>query len=286
MTDQGASIVEARDLWFRYEGGDWALHGVDLSIKPGEFLAILGQNGAGKTTLVKHFNAILMPAKGEVLVQGRHTKDIPFAEVASTVGYAYQNPDHQIFNMTVREELEFGLRHLGRPEEEIKDRVEKVIETVGLTGLEEEYPFALSRGQRQKLAVGSIQAMDPPVMIIDEPTTGLDWRGGIAMMELIRELHEQDHTIVMITHDMRIVAQYAQRVVVMARGEVLGSGTPKEIFAQSEMLEEAFLRAPQITRITQALSDHGIPSGILTVDEAVEVIGNLVAEGKIHVDAV
>lgn len=263
-------IVDVQDLWYRYEKQDFALCGVSLSIYPGEFVAIIGQNGAGKTTLVKHFNGILSPIQGKVRINGRDTKDIPFEKMATEVGYCYQNPDHQIFNLTVKEELQFGLKKLKLPEEEIKKRIDQVIKTVNLQGNEEEYPFSLSRGERQKLAVGTILAINPPVMIIDEPTTGMDWKGGEIMMNLIRDLHQARRTIIMITHDMRIVAAYASRVIVMSEGQIIAEGTPKEVFIQTEILAKAFLEAPQITRIAEALADYGVPPDILTVQEGVE----------------
>ncbi len=263
-------IVDVQMLWYRYEKQDWALRGVTLSIYPGEFVAIIGQNGAGKTTLVKHFNGILSPVQGKVRINGRDTKEIPFEQMATEVGYCYQNPDHQIFNLTVKEELQFGLKKLKLPEEEIKKRIDQVIKTVNLEGNEQEYPFSLSRGERQKLAVGTILAMNPPVMIIDEPTTGMDWKGGETMMNLIRELHQAGRTIIMITHDMRIVAAYASRVIVMSEGQIIAQGTPKEVFIQTDILAKAFLEAPQITRIAEALAPYGVPPDILTVQEGVE----------------
>ncbi len=272
-------IVDVQNLWFRYENQDWALRDINLQIQPGEFVAIIGQNGAGKTTLVKHFNGILLPEKGKVLVNGEETKNIPLDQMATRVGYCYQNPDHQIFNLTVRSELEFGLKNLHIPEDEIHKRINRVLETVELKGFEEEYPFALSRGQRQKLAVGTILAMNPPLMIIDEPTTGMDWKGGEAMMNLIKDLHESGQTIVMITHDMRIVTAYASRVVLMAQSQVLAEGTPREIFVQDDLLRKAFIEAPQITRIAQALADYGLDRDVLTVEEAVASYRRLMLKG-------
>jgi energy-coupling factor transporter ATP-binding protein EcfA2 len=279
-------IVEVQDLWYRYENQDWALRGVNLNISPGEFVAIIGQNGAGKTTLVKHFNGILSPAKGRMMINGRETQEIPFEEMATQVGYCYQNPDHQIFNLTVKDELEFGLRKRHLPEEEIHERIQKVLEIVNLKGSEQEYPFALSRGQRQKLAVGTILAMNPSLMIIDEPTTGMDWKGGETMMDLIRDLHRTGRTIVMITHDMRIVAGYASRVIVMVNGQIIADGTPKEVFVQTQVLKKAFLEAPQITRIAQALTAYGIPPDILTIEEAVEVFTRKINKAKSDVNAI
>ena len=272
-------IIEVQDLWFKYDEQDWALCGVNLRVLQGEFLAIIGQNGAGKTTLVKHFNGILRPVKGRVIVNGRDTREIPFEEIAGQVGYCYQNPDHQIFNLTVKDELEFGLRNRGIAEDEIKKRVEQVLETVDLQGSEEEYPFALSRGQRQKLAVGTILAMNPPVMVIDEPTTGMDWQGGIQMMNLIKQLHQAGRTVIMITHDMRIVAEFASRVVVMAKGQTLADGTSRQIFVRTDILSQAFLEAPQMMRIAQALSKYGMPADILTVNEAVSAMKRMMVNG-------
>jgi energy-coupling factor transport system ATP-binding protein len=280
------AIIDVQDLWYRYEDQDWALRGVNLAISPGEFVAIIGQNGAGKTTLVKHFNGILSPDKGRVLINGRDTHEIPFEEMATQVGYCYQNPDHQIFNLTVKEELAFGLKKRGLPEDELERQIQQVLVTVDLAGQEKEYPFALSRGQRQKLAVGSILAINPPVIIIDEPTTGMDWKGGEVMMDLIRDLHRSGRTIVMITHDMRIVAAYASRVIVMVEGKITADGTPKEVFVQNEALKKAFLEAPQITRIAQALSQLGIPPDILTIEEAFEVIKDRLSKVSNHVNSI
>lgn len=268
-------IIDVQNVWFRYENQDWALKDINLNVQEGEFVAIIGQNGAGKTTLVKHFNGILKPEKGKILINGRETSSFSLEAMATQVGYCYQNPDHQIFNLTVQKELEFGLRNLKIPEEEIGTRIKKVLETVELLGFEEEYPFALSRGQRQKLAVGTILAMNPPVMIIDEPTTGMDWRGGETMMNLIKDLHNSGRTIIMITHDMRIVTAYATRVIVMAQSQVLAEGTPKEIFVQSDLLEKAFIEAPQITRIAQALSSYGMDKDVLSIEEAINAYKKL-----------
>lgn len=273
--ENNLTAIEVKDLWFRYEGQDWVLRGVNLDICSGEFVAIVGQNGAGKTTLVKQFNGILKPEKGSVYVHQRNVAETPLSEIATQVGYCYQNPDHQIFNLTVQSELEFGPRHLGFPEDEIEERTNQVLETVSLIGFEKEYPFSLSRGQRQKLAVGTILAINPSVMIIDEPTTGMDWQDGVAMMNLIKLLHETGRTIIMITHDMRIVAEYAERIVVMSEGQVIADGTSQEIFKLQEILSKAFLRAPQITRIAQALSKHGMPPDILTVEASIEAYKQL-----------
>ncbi len=274
----GLPVIEVTDLWHCYQPNAWVLSNINLSINRGEFVALVGQNGSGKTTLVKHFNGILKPVRGSVKLDQRDTREVAFKEVALLVGYAYQNPDHQIFNLTVQEELAFGPRNLGLPPAEVAARVDRVLATIGLSGLQTEYPFALSRGQRQKIAVGAILTMNPPVMIIDEPTTGLDWQGSLAMMDLVKELHDQGQTIIMITHDMRIVATYAHRVIVMAQGQILADGTPRELFAQPELLARAAVQAPQTTRIGQQLAEWGMPSDLLTVQEAIEHFQLLLAK--------
>jgi len=283
-------IIEIKGLWFSYDKDkqekeekywNWVLKDINLDIYPGEFVAIIGQNGAGKTTLMKQINGLNLPDKGNVMINQQNLKDIKFNEKASRIGYVYQNPDHQIFNLTVDSEISFGPRHLGVPEEEINKGIETVKAAVGLTDMGAEYPFALGRGQRQKLAVASVLVMNPPILIIDEPTTGLDWVGGVAMMDLIQSLHKQGHTIIMITHDMRIVSMYAHRVVVMAQGKILLDNSPKEVFKQRDILSQAFLQPSQINRIYSKLSESfDIPKDILSVDEAFEHISNLIMKGK------
>lgn len=272
-------FVLVEDVVFRYDSVP-VLDGVCLAIEPGDFVALVGQNGAGKTTLAKHFNGIHKPLSGRVLVRGKDTRRQSLAELAAHVGYCYQNPDHQIFCATVREELEFGLKNVGRLGGDATDRLEAVMKAVGLQCSLDDYPFSLSKGERQKLAVASILAIEPELLVIDEPTTGLDWRGGIGMMELMERLHQRGHTIVMITHDMRLVADYASRVVVMCGGKILLDGTPREVFVQPEVLARTYLRPPQITRVAQALTRVGLDPALLTVDEMASACEALLNRGQ------
>lgn len=262
--------IAARNLWFRYPGGSHALADVSLEIPEGEFLALVGQNGSGKTTLAKHFNGLLRPEKGEVLVNGSQIGNRATADLASTIGYCYQNPDHQIFAATVFEEIEFGPRNLGVPEEEVVRRTGRLLDLVRLRSEADRYPFSLGRGQRQKLAVASVLAMEPRIVIVDEPTTGLDWQGGEAMMEVMAELHRDGRTVVIITHDMNIVAEYAERVVVMANGRIVADGAPADVFVQESALREAFLRPPQAFRIAQQRPD--LFGSALTVTQAADAL--------------
>lgn len=265
----GAPVIEVKDLVFGY-GGEPILKGINLSLYEGEFVAFVGQNGAGKTTLAKHFNGIHKPQSGSVRVLGEDTKGKSVAQLAKQVGYCYQNPDHQIFCATVREELEFGPTNLGIPRERLADRLREIMEVVGLSCALDAYPFSLSKGERQKLAVASILAVEPRILVVDEPTTGLDWRGGRGMMNLMRDLNRQGHTIIIITHDMRLVADYASRVVVLRRGEIAMDGNPRDVFARKRVLAESYLQPPQITRVAQSLGDMGMDPGLLSIDEVAE----------------
>ncbi len=269
MTSQDLPIVDVHDVSYVYEGASRpALHHVNLRIRRGEFIAFVGQNGAGKTTLAKTFNGLLMPTSGTVLVDGQDTRKAGLDVFARTVGYTYQNPDHQIFSRTVRDEVAFGARNLGLNREQVNEAVQHALELVGMESKEDAYPFLLGRGERQKLAVASMIAMGPPMLIIDEPTTGQDLRGSLSILNLLLSWHKEGRTIVIITHDMNIVAEYAKRTVVMTNGQILADGPTREVLTNQPMLSQAFLRSPQITRVSQSLDGHfDFPRSILSVQE-------------------
>lgn len=238
-------MIEVKNLWHIYQPmGVIALQDINLTIKDGEFVAIIGQNGSGKTTLVKHFNGLLKPTKGQVLVDGIDTKNEKISTLAKKVGYVFQNPDHQIFAETVREEIEFGPKNLGLPNEEIKKIVEEVSKKVGLYEYLNEPPISLGKGQRQRLAVASILAMRPSILVVDEPTTGQDWKECLAIMDLLKELNNEGKTIIIVTHNMRLVSLYAKRTIVMLRGKIILDGPTEEVFTNVEELEKAFIRPP------------------------------------------
>lgn len=265
------AALHAEDVWFSYPNRAPALQGVTLHVEPGEFLALVGQNGSGKTTIAKHFNGLLRPDRGTVAVAGQDIAAKATVDLARIVGYCYQNPDHQIFASTVRAELEFGPANLGISPEQIALRTARLLQLVDLSDEAETYPFSLSRGQRQKVAVASVLAIEPQVLIVDEPTTGLDWRGGRAMMDLMAELHAGGQTVLVITHDMNIVAEYAQRAVVMADGQKVADGPPREVFASTAALARASLRAPQAFRIARRRPDV-FGGKTLTVAEGCEAL--------------
>lgn len=266
-TAKGAAL-RTSEVSFVYEGGHQALFDVDVAIDAGEFVALVGQNGSGKTTLAKHFNGILRPTSGRVTIDDADVADQSTTSLASRIGYCYQNPDHQIFSHTVRAELEFGPKNLGVDDDVVRERVDRLLDIVGLQEMADSYPFGLSRGERQKVAVASVLAMEPEVVIVDEPTTGLDWLGGQAMMDIIRSMHDDGRTVIVITHDMHLVAEYAERVIVMADGRKVADGPPGTVFREDAAMERASLRPPQVFRMSRLVPEL-LGDGSLTVEDAV-----------------
>lgn len=268
MSQNNSQLIKVRGLKFRYSESDpFVLDGIDLDIQKGEFIAFVGQNGAGKTTLVKHFNRLLLPTEGSVCLNGSEPSSLTIEENAHIVGYCYQNPDHQIFSNTVIAEVSFGPKNLGMPKDEIEEAVTHALKLVGLEDSKDRYPLMLGRGERQKLAVASILAMNSPVLIVDEPTTGMDHRGSFSIMTLLKEWHEAGQTILVITHNMNIVAEFVPTMVVMSQGKILAKKATREVMADDELLREAFLRPPQVTRVARKLQSLGISDDVLTVNE-------------------
>lgn len=264
------TIIKTENLTFRYGASEPVLSNISLEIARGECVAIIGQNGAGKTTLVKHFNGLHKPTSGKVYVDGKDTVPLRVSDLAGKVGYVFQNPDHQIFHDTVGKEVAFGLRNLGIAADEIRIRVADALEAVGLTAHYQSYPFNLSKGQRQRVALASVLAMQTEVIVLDEPTTGQDHRESMQIMEMVRTLNEKGHTIIFITHDMSLVARYASRAVVVCQGGLLADGDVRTVFAQPELLRKTYLNPPQVTVLAQGLARHSIPPDVLSVEEMYE----------------
>ena len=262
-----APLVQARGLHYTYPDGTSALRGIDLEIHRGDFVAIIGENGSGKTTLVKHFNGLLKSTEGNVSVMGIDTRNATIAELSTRVGYVFQNPDDQICTSRVKEEVAFGAKNLGLPRDEIVRRSEKAMKETGIYHLKDQHPLYLGKGERQRVAVASILAMQPEVLIVDEPTTGQDRRQSRQMMDMTRQLYSQGYTVIIITHDMRLVADYAKRVVVLCNGKVLFDGSPADAFSRPEKIRESALQPPQITQLAQMLRDFGFPPDILNAEQ-------------------
>ncbi|MBZ4645470.1 MAG: transporter related [Clostridia bacterium] len=258
------TLIKLEDVCFSYIEGWPILKNVNMEIKNGEFLAVLGQNGSGKTTLVKLLNALLKPTSGNVQVCGLNTKEHDVFQIGKKVGYVFQNPDHQIFAETVYDEVAFSPKIRGLSKEEVEQRVKEALEAVDLQGYEKEDPFTLTKGERQRVAVASILSARPDVIILDEPTTGLDYSEQRRMMELIKRLNENGHTIIIVTHSMWVVSEYAHKVAVMKNGNLIAYGKTREIFKMEDMLKDCFLKVPHIVSLSNKMGNT-----VLSIDEMI-----------------
>lgn len=247
------------DVHFTYPAGAYALRGVSLAIAAGESVALIGENGAGKTTLVKHLNGLLKPGQGDVLVGDRNTRDHTVAQLAATVGYVFQNPDDQIVERKVREEVAFGPRHIGQTDEDIAANVQLALEMVGLAEEGDTHPYDLTASQRKLMTLASVLAMRTPVVIFDEPTMGQDSQGIGRVSEAIKTLKSEGRTILTITHDIDFCGEHFDRVVVLAEGQVLADGPAREILGQAELLAKTNVEPPQLVRLAHALGLSGNP---------------------------
>ena len=259
LTGTANPVIEARDLAFRYPGaGTDCLAGVNLTVRQGEFVAILGQNGSGKTTLAKHFNGLLKPASGEMLIEGKPTAVHKKRDLARLVGYVFQNPDHQIFAPTVREEVGFGPKVLGEDPAAAKENVERALAATGLSGFEDKSPFLLTRGERERVAVASVLAVKPRVIVLDEPTTGLDYTHQVETMKMLKGLNDEGHTVIIITHAMWIAESFASRTVVMKKGKIIADGPTRNVFADEARLSGASLAPSPLTALSNRLGTRSL----------------------------
>ena len=278
------AIIETRDLVFDYirrdeegnvEGIITAVDNASLSVKQGDFIAILGHNGSGKSTLAKHFNAILYPTEGTVFVDGMDTRDDEkLWDVRREAGMVFQNPDNQIIGQIVEEDVGFGPENLGVPTEEIWQRVEESLKAVGMYEFRKYAPGKLSGGQKQRVSIAGVIAMHPKCIVLDEPTAMLDPLGRKEVIRAVRALNDVEGiTIILITHYMEEII-HADKVFVMDQGKVALQGTPREIFSQVEKLKELRLDVPQVTMLAHELREKGldIPEGILTKEELIEAL--------------
>lgn len=280
-------MVQAKELVFEYEkrddegnviGVNRAIDGVDIDVKSGQFVAVLGHNGSGKSTFAKHINAILVPTGGTVWVDGRDTKKPEeLMKVRQTAGMVFQNPDNQIIGTVVEEDVGFGPENLGVPTDEIWKRVEESLKAVGMLEYRTHSPNKLSGGQKQRVAIAGVIAMEPKCIVLDEPTAMLDPSGRKEVLRTVGELRKRRQvTVILITHYMEEVID-ADKIYVMDGGRVVMSGTPREIFSQVDELKKYRLDVPQVTMLAEELRKRGldIPKGILRREELVEALCRL-----------
>lgn len=282
-------IIQTKNLVFEYirrdeegnvEGFTRAVDNVNLDIKQGDFIAVLGHNGSGKSTFAKHLNAILYPTEGAVFVDGKKTtKKDNLWDVRRTAGMVFQNPDNQIIGQVVEEDVGFGPENMGVPTKEIWERVEESLKAVGMYEYRKHSPNKLSGGQKQRVSIAGVLAMHPKCIILDEPTAMLDPKGRKEVIRAVRALNQVENiTVILITHYMEEVI-YADKVVVMDKGRVAMEGTPKEIFSKVDKLKELRLDVPQVTLLAHELKKSGVklPDGILTTEEFVKELSKVFA---------
>lgn len=264
------TMLEFKDVSFSYDTTA-NVQNLNVKVEKGDFIAIIGSNGAGKSTFSKLCNGLLTPTTGDVFVLNKNTRREKVSSLAKHIGFLFQNPDRQICCNTVKEEIAFSLRNNGIPEDEIKRRVKATLEEFGFDGKIE--PFNLSRGQRQRLCLACLIALNPEILILDEPTTGLDYKECMMMMNRIKQLNENGTTVIMVCHDMEVVLDFAKTVVVMNRGQILEQGETRKILADTELLGKARLLQPQIAQVSTMLGNDF--TGIFTIDEMISKLKSL-----------
>ena len=265
-------MIEVEDIYFKYQSGTEALKGITLKIKDGEFVAIMGQNGAGKTTLVKHFNGLLKPSAGRVLVDNIQTTKSSIASLSKTVGFVFQNPDHQLFSETVEEEIAFALKNFGFNQETIEKQITWALNLLSLTQYRKTSPFMLSGGERKRVALASVLAWDPKILVLDEPTIGQDHEQKEILRQFIVQLQTQGKTVVIVTHDVEFVAECNPRVILMREGKIVADGEGKGILTNTNVLAESSIVLPQIAQIFAQLESMGLPKNVIDIYEAKEIL--------------
>lgn len=282
------TAIQVNDLHYTYEGQDGGethivFDGLNLSIEQGSFVAVLGHNGCGKSTLAKHFNAILLPLGGKVYINGMDTEDEELVyEIRRKAGMVFQNPDNQMVAAMVEDEVAFAPENLGVPSEQIRQRVDRCLEAVGMSEFKKSPPSKLSGGQKQRVAIAAVLAMEPEYIILDEPTAMLDPMGRKEVMQTIKMLNRtRGMTVVLITHYMDEAAQ-ADRVIVMSGGKIITDDTPKKVFSQVEKVKSVGLDVPQVTELAHFLRGRGfdLPEDIITVKECADCIEALLRAKK------
>jgi len=269
-------LIEVLDVYYTYPNGFTALKDVNLTIDRGECVAIMGENGAGKTTLIKHFNGLLKPTKGTVIVDGNNTKDLSVAQLSRKVGLVFQNPDHQFFSETVEEEVAFALKNFGFQEDEIKRRVDQALERMGLTQYRQNSPFNLSGGEKKRLAIASVVVFNPDYLILDEPTIGQDYLQKLEIIDIIRSFLKEGKTVVIVTHDLEFVVDLRPRTILMSQGRIILDDTADKALSNLKLLDEASLLPPQITELAYRLFNSPSLEGILDEKDLMEIVKPLI----------
>jgi energy-coupling factor transport system ATP-binding protein len=247
-------VLSVQNLQHTYDDGTEALKNISLDIHAGEYVLIVGQNGAGKSTLVKHFLNLLKPTSGKVLVGDRNTKDLSVSDLAQSIGYLAQNPDNQIFNTSVEKEVAFALPFLGYASDAVKKETERSLKAMQLWEQRHAHPLSLPKGERGRIVIAALLAMNPEIIIFDEPTTGQDYQGASSILEVSRQLHQMGKTVIVITHHLYLMPDYADRAIVMGKGTILLDAPLRQAYHQTDLLESTYLTPPQSVMLSQKLS--------------------------------
>jgi energy-coupling factor transport system ATP-binding protein len=265
--------INVKNLHFSYPGEIKALMGIDIKIDTGELVAIVGQNGAGKTTLVKHFNGLLLPNEGHVTMGDWDTRNYTVAQLSARVGYVFQNPDEQLFKRNVLDEITFGPENLGYHEEDIQSKVEDAIQLAELEEFRHSNPYDLSPAWRKMVALASIIAMDTPIIIFDEPTTGQDAVNIERIAHIVDTLHKRGKTVITISHDIDFCAENFERIIALSKGKILLDGTTREVIAEVDLLSSTYVDPPQLTRLALRL---GFPTTVTNQAEFLDELQKMV----------
>jgi energy-coupling factor transport system ATP-binding protein len=274
-------MIEVENVSFTYPSGVEALKEINVKINDADFIAIIGENGAGKTTFIKHLNGILKPTQGDIYINGLNTKKASIAELSRDVGLVFQNPDHQLFCETVEDEIAFGLKNFGFNKDAISERVTWALNLLDLTKYGKVSPFMLSGGERKRVALATILAWDPKILVLDEPTIGQDFHQKDKLRQFIVQLNSQGRTVIMVTHDVEFVADCNPKVIVMSNNRIIATGSAREVLTNFDILAKASVLPPQITQLFIKLSDLGLPQNIIDLYEAKQLIIEL-TKGRLN----
>lgn len=268
------AVIKTEKLVHTYPTGVTALREIDLNIYRNDKVSIVGQNGSGKTTIVRHFNGLLRPTSGTVYLNGEDTVRQGISQMSRQVGYVFQNPNHQIFCTNVKDELEAAPMNFKFSPEEVKRNTDEVVELMNLKDILNVHPMTLDYTTKKIVTIASVLTFKPDVLIMDEPTGGLDEAGRIMLTKIINMMHDNGHTVIMISHDMDYVAENSDRVVVMCQGQVIDDGKPEQIFTSAEVLKRAQIEPPQITQLDLYLKGESANGAVLNVEEFVKYYQN------------
>jgi energy-coupling factor transporter ATP-binding protein EcfA2 len=263
---RGDTIITMEKLWHSFSNNSFALHDVNLAARESEFIAVMGKNASGKTTLVKHMNGLLKPTRGHVIVNGINTRESTVAQLARKVGYVFQNPNDHLFAETVEDEIAFTLKQQGCSSPEINTRVNTLLEQFNLMQYRDRYPRSLSGGEKQRVALASVIASSPKILVLDEPTRGMEYKLKNELMRFLREYKNDGNVVILVTHDVETIAEHADRVILLSEGSIVVDGDRRNV------LSKALLFSPQINRLIQAFTKYGVHEDILTTDELLDWI--------------